>query len=631
MILQYAAATANCGNDGIGREASAVIAQNVTKNQLDFMVINCQEADSTKVFDQLQKQLQEPYKIMRTDIMSTHTKAKAQLTDRFGITSFVVYNSDTVQEPVMPTPSTKVRRSSKRSEGSAYNKGGLVSNVLIKHKQSGEEIMLQAMSSHLDSKSAVQRNNDRLKINQSRSSDASDWSALVQSYPDIVAEGVDRNTRDQYNSLSETNPRVQVWQNPSAHPDIHALYQVSPGADNYSSENTYFPGKNTTPSAERESKKRPGEIEFGSLDCVNIDQGDLTGAGVGSVTTVAAETGSKRDHALLISPIHTYEKKSDFEKVKGQMANRLARVAPELSANVRQLTESDLNIQILRQIHEKFLSPGGLINQAMEQHIQRLALYEQLINKYDATPGLAKKLELLLFNDKPWFASSNEGNYQDASLATFLPNKIEQSFLTVKEQYISGAEMELKNTLMDLKAKIASFQLKEPQDKKESALIENCNQVYQSLIDTYASLQSIDGNRDLKSIEQLTQTAKLAIEGVVTVINNAPLVEQFTNKINKMPETSIGWLAAIFNKIKEAFNTYVFGANYASVRKKDVIPIVSDRYGVPPAVPVDTSLFKRNYKEMMGTDEDQEVRKRKAPRRDEVDDKDQDDVTPAPK
>jgi hypothetical protein len=90
MPFTYSAITANCGNDSIGEVASATIANFIEDNELDFVVINCQEVNFDKTKQQLEYFVKEKgYEVKCLSQMATHTKVSTQFHSNTGIASFV--------------------------------------------------------------------------------------------------------------------------------------------------------------------------------------------------------------------------------------------------------------------------------------------------------------------------------------------------------------------------------------------------------------------------------------------------------------------------------------------------------------------------------------------------------------
>ncbi len=401
----YRAVTANCGNDSIGKSACNQIAQLLTEGQgLDFVVINCQEVDFQKTRRQLKQLAKEKgYSVQCVAKMTTHTKPLTQLHSGTGIATFVIHKSDLT----LHTESSKIaRRSYKRLSGTPYNKGGLVTDFTLtrnKNKPDEEQIKIQAISGHLDSKYTARRNEDWANLHRASSKKkVESWIELVAACSHLKISGYDANTRNKL----ELGTGLNLMKERPDEPEIQALYRA-PFADRcFSSDVTYSKSPNEDP-------KRPGYLAEGMLDYVGISDGSEPKLHISTEPSIKVDTESstERDHAVIISPLQEYTaSKSDFEVVKSQMASRLHYVAPELARQIRNLDENDAQSTTrLINIYNDYLSINGVLNKAIRLQSRKLDVFNKLMEEgFLQDDEIKKQLADTLFKNTNWCEGSVE-------------------------------------------------------------------------------------------------------------------------------------------------------------------------------------------------------------------------------
>lgn len=359
MNFKFRVITANCGNDAIGSTASVVIATNLIADDADFYVINCQEVAFDKTLQQLQEAVGPDYTVAISDKMTTHTKLSTQFHSDTGIASFVIHKKNL---KVDLAPSQLARRNTSRlTVGSGYNKGGLITDIVITSEK--ENIKVQTVSGHLDSEDIKSRSNDWYSLNQKLAKEVSNWDELVRVIPHLRLSGYDANTRNKLNAKTSSN----LWLTPSA-PELQALYQASLAGQHFSRESTYKTNQDNI--SQLPDKKRPGYAKGGMLDFVGVANGRDSSTEITQeeVIKIGLEEGTERDHDVILSPLQQYETfADDFDLVKGQIAIRLARIAPELTKEIIGLDKNDINKARLLQVYQLFLRPRGLLNHALVQ------------------------------------------------------------------------------------------------------------------------------------------------------------------------------------------------------------------------------------------------------------------------
>ena len=233
MTFKYRAITANCGNDALGEVTCKMLAKRLHKDDADFYVINCQELAFDKALSQLQAAIGPNYNVIHTATMETYTKFATQFHSGTGITSFVIYKKNL---EITRISSQITRRSNSRFAGSAYNKGGLVSDILIRNKDTDESLHLQTVSGHLDSGNSRKRSKDWQLINQAIAKHVSDWDSLVEAIPHLRLSGYDANTR---NKIIDGEVVVNLWLAESVDIELQALQQAVIAGRHFSKQSTY--------------------------------------------------------------------------------------------------------------------------------------------------------------------------------------------------------------------------------------------------------------------------------------------------------------------------------------------------------------------------------------------------------
>ncbi len=419
MTINYRAITANCGNDAIGKKASEEIAERFRKDNADVYVINCQEVAVEATKRQLQKAIGNGYTVVCLGQMATHTKLSTQFHSGTGIATFVIHQNDLAID--FQTSQATRRTSSRLSGGSGYNKGGLITDFTVtKNKGSAveERIQIQAVSGHLESNDIQKRIKDWHNINQAIAKEVTNWEDLVAACPHLRLSGYDANTR---NKLTDNGPAVNLWIAPGgiSAPELQALHQAALGGQHFSDPSTYKTELEDITTVE--DKKRPGYARGGMLDFIGIADGGkpssvITINGVIKVQSDAQD--SARDHDVVISPLKEYTLPvDDFARVKGQVAMRLDRVAPDLAREIREITEDNAEYRDkLIQAYQQFLSPKGLLNNAIALQIEKLACFYRLTDpSFLQDDKIKNRLTATLFPTSAWFEHTNLANVAESA------------------------------------------------------------------------------------------------------------------------------------------------------------------------------------------------------------------------
>jgi hypothetical protein len=403
MAFIYRAITANCGNDSIGNVASEKIAE-LLDEKADFFVINCQEVDVNKTKDQLERLAQEKgHEVKCLAKMATHTKLSTQFHFDTGIASYIIHKKGFTVEV---DSCVEARRDYKRFGGSAYNKGGLVTDFTVTKMHNGqpESLTVQTISGHLDSNDTKKRIIDWSNLHKASSQQKVDtWDDLVKACPHLRLSGYDANTRDKLEGALLVNLLTEKPDDP----EVQALYRAPITDNNFSVPTTYSKSFDKSP----EDKKRPGYAARGMLDYVGISDGRMPVEHIStkSVITVEAEDSTKRDHCVVISPVQEYVRpSSEFAVVQDQMASRLHHAAPELAQEIRCFSESDEAKAKLRGIYNTYLSTPGLLNNAIVLHTTKLEHFNRLIaeDSFLKSDELKKQLADTLFQNTKWCEGS---------------------------------------------------------------------------------------------------------------------------------------------------------------------------------------------------------------------------------
>lgn len=400
MPFKYRAITANCGTDVLGPKAYEVIAKSLREDQADFYILNCQEIKYIKTLEQLKKSVGNDYSVSMVGTMNTHTKG---LSTGQGMASYVIHKKD-IQVTVQSTEAA--RRSSLLFGTSAYNKGGLITNLTLASQD--DRIHIQTVSGHLDSTNIQHRAQDWLVIHTALAKPALTWEALAAMTPHLRVTGYDANTR---NKLGEDN----LWLSSNKAFEIQGMQQAIFESQRFTHESTYKThlGSRLT----REDKKRPGYMQGGSLDFVGIADGREHVGLDTNVMVVSTDLETIRDHDVLITPLKIYEPLPDFDKVKGQMAIRLATAAPALAKEIKHLTDTPDSRQQLVAIYQQFLSQNGLLNKELELFKLKLGTIEQL-SAVKLPTWMMDLIQDTLFRMSPWFELSSLDNLHIEEIKT---------------------------------------------------------------------------------------------------------------------------------------------------------------------------------------------------------------------
>lgn len=421
-MFKYFAVTANCGNDSLGKNAIDLIKNKLKDYQLgnqahiDFVVINCQEANIKKTFSELNASISEynikyntHYGVVNIASMDTKTKFNTIL-GGYGIATYVIFDQDKVgferpSEPVL------ARRDPKASFGSGYNKGGLISDFTL--LKNDESINVKSISGHLDSNNQVKRNRDFSIIQDNISGDeVHSFKNLIDIIPNIQLSGYDANTRNKLDNEGNVHNPWTEYDTSTA-----GLKQNPLGNFLYSNESTYKSDEGDVATRPSPSKKRAGEADGGSLDIIAIADGmqhRLKGIDFESAIKVDPNySQTLRDHAVLISPALNYEVVDEFTKVKGQMAAMLFASAPKLSKNISEMKDSEENRAHLKNIYNLYLKKDGLLATELNLHAAKL----NYINKASQQKNQdISKINEVLFptkdRNKSWFLNHTLLNYE---------------------------------------------------------------------------------------------------------------------------------------------------------------------------------------------------------------------------
>ena len=404
--MRFRAITANCSNDVIGKKASQDIVSHLNDEQLDFVVINCQEV----VFEKTKKQLQQAlgkdsgYSVKQLGKMVTHTKSLEQFHSNTGLASFVIHKNNLLVEA---SERVKARRSESRFSGAGFNKGGLVIDFTITDSSSSDKpIRLQTVNGHLDSTNISKRIQDWANIYRAiGKKDLDTWDELVNAMPNIRIAGYDANTRNQF--VDEHVEAIKIWELKIVPQELKAFQQAPLGRLHFSADSTYKTSEDDITTAR--DPKRPGYVRGGMLDFVDIaadvDERSSSEIIKNGVTVVGSDTDSKRDHDVIISPLQMYDqhKMSEFDRVRNQMITQLQTCAPHVVKEMATYAVEDQTK--LLNIYNTYLSKDGLISNQIELQANLLLSINKIrqMNK-----GLGDKIATILFTDKAWFSSSTD-------------------------------------------------------------------------------------------------------------------------------------------------------------------------------------------------------------------------------
>ncbi len=409
---KYRTITANCGNDTLGVDASNEIATLLHGEGADFFIINCQEVHFSRAKEQLERAIRErglDYQVNCLSQMVTRTKLSQALPNT-GIASFIIHKSELVVGDEIE--STEARRNPKAMLGSSFNKGGLVTNFTLGKKDGTGGIRIQTVSAHLDSNDIQKRNQDWHNTYRARSEEVSDWDELVVACPDLIFSGYDANTR---NKLDSNNKYVNLWDLPYPAPEIQALYFAPLAGQHFSQEFTYDKSKEgELADPKRKYYALRGMLDFTGVSAAGDD--DYFNEKITqdeSVIGIGEDSSTKRDHAVLISPEQVYTPPtSEFNRVQKQIALSLWRAAPVLAQEILSLPDNDTSRETLIKVYNLFLSPEGLINEAIAAHTKNLEIFNQFTSSpfFTNNPTSQDKVTKALFPNSPWFEAINMAN-----------------------------------------------------------------------------------------------------------------------------------------------------------------------------------------------------------------------------
>jgi hypothetical protein len=380
MPLKYRVATSNSGNDGIGQTAASKLNQVLKQDDLDLMVLLCQETHFKHTLEQLKEVLNPNYTATWLSQMHTHTKISTAFSRAYGMGCLVITKKgvsldDSIESKI-------IRRSYSGHWGSNYNKGAVFTRFSL--NKLGQTYTIDSISGHLDSNKPLLRNSDWTGIFSAYHGEhAISWSDLSKKTPDLLVSGFDTNTRNHIGEGSITNPWL------SNHPEIGGMSLARLGNQLFSAENTYK--TNDPNNAYTQDKKRGDVVKGGSLDIVGIMNPSATNQleinNPQTVTIGLYPDESRRDHAIVVSPSNIVKTSSDFERIKIFIASELKSFAPLLSQYCQDLSDTGMaRLSLLHTYNSYLASPNGLIHQSLNLQAKKLALF------YDLPPSERHRL-----------------------------------------------------------------------------------------------------------------------------------------------------------------------------------------------------------------------------------------------
>lgn len=574
--MKYRALTANCGNDVLGQQTSSKIAALLHKDNADFYIINCQEVSVEQTCKQLESVVGNGYVVRCLGQMTTHTKLSTQFHSQTGIATLIIHKKDIT---IDLQSSQMARRSQNRLSGVGYNKGGLVTDFTVTYKNdtTTESLHVEAVSGHLDSKNIQKRTEDWLNINRAISKEVVTWQELAAACPDLRVSGYDANTR---NKLNKKGGAVNLWglSSGSASLELQALYQASIAGQHFSSPSTYK--RHVEDIDTTADKKRPGYSRGGMMDFIGIADGKassktILSQGISSIAPDAKD--SERDHDVIISPLQNYVMpESEFERVKGQMVQRLERNAPHLVQGIKALVESEQSKAKMVAVYQTLLSPNGMLNQAIEMHSEQLGVLKDLTSplQFEDKKPLTFIVDSIFFK-QPWFAEARLDNMKEFSEQ--MKQKMElMRLLAVSLQPYPGAE--------ETKHRVQLYQEQLQRIQNHSFTAEEAQQAFKSmqlkehvaysarlntLLDDYSTdtsklkhkgrnllmqVKAIAPTREslvalnTNDIGQLNAVLKYSADAIVTV-NKGGDVTPFTSQLAVVAENSLGKSSSTWKKL----------------------------------------------------------------------------------
>ncbi|MCL9683599.1 hypothetical protein [Legionella maioricensis] len=560
MTVKYRAITANCGNDVIGKNASKQIAKMIHQDDADVYVIHCQEVSFEATRRQLQQAIGEGYTVVCLGKMPTHTKLSTQFHKGTGIASFVIHKNDVDVD----FQAAQAARRSKNRGGSAYNKGGLITEFTVtknKGTAAEEKIQIQSVSGHLESNDTQKRTKDWHNINQSIAKEVTNWKDLVAACPNLRLSGYDANTR---NKLTGNGQAVNLWMAPGGTntPELQALHQVPLGGQQFSDLSTYKTELKDITTVEDE--KRPGYARGGTLDFIGIADGgepsaEITVKGVIKVPSDKKDSG--RDHDVIISPLKEYELPvNDFARVKGQMAMRLERVAPDLAREIRELTDNDENKNKLIQVYQQFLSPKGLLNNAIAQHTEKLACFDRLTaSSFLQDDKIKKLISETLFPASSWFEGAHVVNSAESAEQFKQKQDLMHLLLTSLNQCPSKSEVEKRIALY-------KEQVQKVEDKTYKA--QDAIDKFKALqVSEYFSLYAELGYKLVKYEADPLYSRDFRQQGVEILMQMKAIVPD-SAKVKELDPYSLSQLSRVLKYSSKAIDTLDKGGDITPITAK---------------------------------------------------------------
>lgn len=384
--------TANCGNSTLGENACDEIVKKLREpNSADLVVINCQEVNLEATLAQLRGRAP-GLVVAASELRTTFTKLHDVnvLKRKTGIATIVVYDPSKINS-VSFDASSRIEVKGKGFK-SGRNKGGVIQTLTVSRvgaEAAEPPLKIRTISGHLDSKEEGKRIYEWQQLKRATLPMASTWEELERSVPDLQVAGYDANTRSLYEKKAESDPKiVNMWESSNLDPRIAPFFLAPLGPELYSADNTY----RTELSEVREDSSRPGLAKAGALDFVAIQNNtNLTSPAArlpngtkryhDSPRNIPGESGTYRDHDIVMSDMVQVSRVSDFERVRNHIALELVHAAPTLSQEVFALDDTPDNKMVLLSVYQRYLGPNGSLQAEI---------------KY-AAPVDEKK------NVKPWF------------------------------------------------------------------------------------------------------------------------------------------------------------------------------------------------------------------------------------
>ncbi|MDI9819787.1 MULTISPECIES: hypothetical protein [unclassified Legionella] len=408
MALTIQVFTLNCGNGSAGQQTVQQIIDSFMASDGDLLFLNCQEVN----FDLLEEELRAAgsgFLYAFGPKMVTHTKLATAIHCQTGINILVIYKSE-LNVRIDQSHSQLTRRNHQRLAGSNYNKGGLITRVLA--TKDNENYVIDSLCGHLDAFYATLRATDWANLHRLLKHVANSWEELIQLIPDFFCSGIDVNTRNKLSYDLNGVTSHEAWNWP-LEPEIQNLIMAPLGNYRLSTSSTYKTTEDYI--LTRADPKRKGYAKGGMLDIVAYNnkaeaRKQLAVNYYPLVDEINSfnfppESGEKRDHAIIGSPLITLSLQNPFEKIRVFIGCALVYAAPELSRYLLndEFIETETNKDYLLHIYQTYLAPEGLLQKKLQLHAAKLDYTAQL-KKTDSS--LQKEIETALFYPKPWFCIS---------------------------------------------------------------------------------------------------------------------------------------------------------------------------------------------------------------------------------